>query len=393
MYVRNLQRELSSAQSLLLRQAAAATATHMSAKAAASHSPLIAAAEVASPGAAAAAHTLPPAADASSAVADAAQSSSSSSDRLAPNRLDFSEADSLLPAAATRSVPRGASRGTVTTTAAPAPPPASAHTSTYTSVLASLSTPPKPRFPSSSSPPAVVHTAPRRAAADLTADRVAVRAARPSWSAKRLPGSPPTLPTAADRSPRHHPPPHRASGPPRDDLYRGDTGGQPDRAHTSAEVQYRLLVTSRIRTMFQLATAWVGVRFAAAGDGGTRLKEVLPGSAAAVCGLRVGDLLLTVNNAAITHRSVFKSVVAACRPGDVMQLLLFRTTQGRTMKVALSVGARGFTHTQAMALRRLYDYAAKLETDWSACYSNDFRIDFVQDADALGLKNLRSFLQ
>jgi serine protease Do len=71
------------------------------------------------------------------------------------------------------------------------------------------------------------------------------------------------------------------------------------------------------------------------GDGGARIREVMPGSGAAKAGLKLGDTVLSINGKqAKTHEDLV-AIVAHYKPGDVLTLTIRRDGKEVTVQATL----------------------------------------------------------
>src|SRR5437868_5580149 len=68
-------------------------------------------------------------------------------------------------------------------------------------------------------------------------------------------------------------------------------------------------------------------------DGGVPIDQVAPGSPAAAAGLKAGDLILKVDDKAVTTRSALRDLLAQKSPGDTVTLAYRRDGKVQDVKV------------------------------------------------------------
>jgi S1-C subfamily serine protease len=69
---------------------------------------------------------------------------------------------------------------------------------------------------------------------------------------------------------------------------------------------------------------------------GTEARQVVPGSPASEAGRREGDLILAVDDDAVTRETPLAELIAAHEPGDVVVLTVERA--GRERGIAVELG-------------------------------------------------------
>ena len=92
----------------------------------------------------------------------------------------------------------------------------------------------------------------------------------------------------------------------------------------------------------QASTAAGGAFLGIAGDGarrgdGVRLRDVIPGTAAAKAGVRAGDVLVRFGGEIVDGFEDVQRLVAARKPGDTVELVYVRNGEERTASAALGV--------------------------------------------------------
>lgn len=87
------------------------------------------------------------------------------------------------------------------------------------------------------------------------------------------------------------------------------------------------------RRAAQKGRAWLGVYLGSDGQPGILVRKVHPGSPAAKAGLKTGDRILTINNAALPSVRALQQEVASFRPGDKVALDVRRS--GKALKVVV----------------------------------------------------------
>jgi serine protease Do len=68
---------------------------------------------------------------------------------------------------------------------------------------------------------------------------------------------------------------------------------------------------------------------------GAEVRQVVPGSPASEAGLREGDLILAVDDDAVTRETPLAGLIAAHEPGDVVVLTVERAGREREITVEL----------------------------------------------------------
>lgn len=68
---------------------------------------------------------------------------------------------------------------------------------------------------------------------------------------------------------------------------------------------------------------------------GAAIKEIVSGSPAEAAGLQVNDIITSVNGAAIASSQELVNAIAACEPGDVLNLQVYR--KGQMVEISLTV--------------------------------------------------------
>jgi putative serine protease PepD len=98
-------------------------------------------------------------------------------------------------------------------------------------------------------------------------------------------------------------------------------------------------VTQQLISSGSVQHAFLGVRVASASQGGgAKVSSVVSGSAAAKAGLKVSDVVLSVDGKSVTTPEQLQAAIAAHKPGDRVTLRVGRSGQVRTVSVTL--GAR-----------------------------------------------------
>ncbi len=85
-----------------------------------------------------------------------------------------------------------------------------------------------------------------------------------------------------------------------------------------------------------------GAQFADAKDGGkVSVDRVMPNSPADKAGLKVGDVILSVEGAALTAASGLSDLLASKKPGDALAVVVLREDKEVTVKVELAAAPEG----------------------------------------------------
>lgn len=121
------------------------------------------------------------------------------------------------------------------------------------------------------------------------------------------------------------------------------------------------------------ASPWVGVALESA-SGGVAVSRVLPTSPAERAGLRPGDVIRSVEGAAVTTPAAFLQVADKARVGQTLHVVVLRS--GRTLTLRVQVGAR----PELAALLRLFLLGTQ---------APDFELPLVNEARNLRLSSLR----
>lgn len=81
-------------------------------------------------------------------------------------------------------------------------------------------------------------------------------------------------------------------------------------------------------------TAWLGISTTETDDG-VAVRRVVTGSPAAAGGLLVGDVLVSMDGAAIDSADTLTALVQAHQPGDVVSVVVMRNDSERTLEIEL----------------------------------------------------------
>ncbi len=114
-----------------------------------------------------------------------------------------------------------------------------------------------------------------------------------------------------------------------------------ERAQKAHEINVTLAATSRPLSADAARKALgveLGVKVGLPGTGdGVKIEEITPNSAAAAAGLKVNDVLLTIDGKAVPEASRFREALVEHKPGDIIRLALER--EGKTMEVRATLTA------------------------------------------------------
>ncbi|HWG56618.1 MAG TPA: PDZ domain-containing protein, partial [Gaiellaceae bacterium] len=81
--------------------------------------------------------------------------------------------------------------------------------------------------------------------------------------------------------------------------------------------------------------AYLGVSLDGGGDGGARIAEVRPATAADEAGLEAGDVVTAVDGAAVGDADDLRRAITAKRPDDRLRLTIERDGESRSVTVEL----------------------------------------------------------
>ncbi len=93
-------------------------------------------------------------------------------------------------------------------------------------------------------------------------------------------------------------------------------------------------VVEQLITSGKVAHPLLGVRIGTAANG-VSVASVESGSGAANAGIKTGDVITAVNDAAVTSPEQLRTIVAAHKPGDVLTVEVRRSGQTKTLRVTL----------------------------------------------------------
>lgn len=82
---------------------------------------------------------------------------------------------------------------------------------------------------------------------------------------------------------------------------------------------------------------YLGIRYVARARG-AEVQEVIPGSPAEKAGLRVGDVILAVDDKRVTAAQPLAEILASYRPGDRVTLTVER--EGKQLEIRVTLGRR-----------------------------------------------------
>jgi putative serine protease PepD len=101
-----------------------------------------------------------------------------------------------------------------------------------------------------------------------------------------------------------------------------------------------LSVAERLVAGQPIERGLLGVRGGTPPDGsaGVEVIEVTPGSGAEAAGIRLGDVIVSVDGAPVTQFEELAGPVLAHPPGDVVEVVIMRS--GQTQTVAVTLGRR-----------------------------------------------------
>jgi serine protease Do len=118
------------------------------------------------------------------------------------------------------------------------------------------------------------------------------------------------------------------------------------------------------------SSGFLGVSMMDVGDApGAKIMQVIPGSAAEKAGVRVDDLITSVNNVAIANRNELSTAMQRLRPGDLVTITVERGDQTLTLRATLGVYTEDSPEEEMEHL--LMGSVSQRSGDFPAVYQHD----------------------